>query len=121
MKLPSCTVRTRSTAGLKVIVSVMVVTRVAPEIESGTLYGPPPTRNGAVGGARMTCADPMPGDVIGASGVGCAAAAGGVASGGVPGGVAVAGGLSSVVTFGGWVGGVVGGGIGVGGDTSTVP
>ena len=45
MKLPSCTVRTRSIAGSKVSVSVIVDSRDALVIEIGTVYGPPPTRN----------------------------------------------------------------------------
>ena len=45
MKLPSCTVRTRSSAGSNVSVSVMVDSREALATEIGTVYGPPPTRN----------------------------------------------------------------------------
>ena len=44
MNVPSCTLRTRSSAGLKVIDSVTADSRVAPEIDIGTVYGPPPTR-----------------------------------------------------------------------------
>ena len=56
MNVPSCTVRTRSTAGLKVTVSVSVDTRDALLIETGTVYGPPATRNSVPGGVTMICA-----------------------------------------------------------------
>ena len=45
MKVPSCTVRTRSTAGLYVTVNVTIDSRDALLIETGTVYGPPATRN----------------------------------------------------------------------------
>ena len=67
MKLPSCTLRTRSSAGSKVSVSVMVDSRETFVIEIGTVYGPPPTRNVARGGDRTTCAVPNPGDVTGSA------------------------------------------------------
>src|SRR5438045_2723236 len=122
MKLPSCTVRRRRMAGSYCTVNVIVVRRVAPLIEIGMLYGPAPTR-AAGGGEITTCAAPIPGDVIGASGWTCA---GGAAAGGTPGGVAV-GGVVSGVTVGGVAaggvaaGGVVPGGVPGWGCTSTVP
>ena len=72
MKLPSCTLRTRSFVGSKMSVSVTVEIRDASVISSGTVYGPPPTRNVGPGGEISTCAEPIPGDVVGT-----AAAAGG--------------------------------------------
>ena len=44
-KLPSCTLTTRSFVGSKISVSVTVEMRDASLINSGTVYGPPPTRN----------------------------------------------------------------------------
>src|SRR5437763_5568812 len=117
MKLPSCTARTRRIAGSKVSVSVIVVMRAAPLIEIGTVYGPPPTRNVVPGGDSTTCADPIPGDVVGVSAAGGWAATGGVV---VAGGGVTAGGVS--MTGGG--GAAAGGGVvtgGVGGGASTVP
>src|SRR5439155_3795913 len=119
MKLPSCTVRTRSFVGSKITVSVMVAMRDASVIEIGTVYGPPPTRS--VGGGEMiTCAAPMPADTVGTAGAGVggcvvagatgAAAGGGVAGGGV------------VRTGAGGCGGAVAGGVCVGCvGTNTVP
>ena len=78
MKLPSCTARTRTIAGSKVSVNVIVVIRVAPVIEIGTVYGPPPTRNVVPDGDRITCADPMPGETVGVSAAGGWAGVGGV-------------------------------------------
>src|SRR5436190_6284480 len=110
MKGPSCTVRTRSTFGSNVIVRLMVVSRVAPLIDTGTVYGPPPTRNVVPGVEMTTCADPMPGVVIGNSAVGAGGGAGGAGGG-------------CVSTTGGVAGGAAGGVAGgvVGGCTSTVP
>src|SRR5665811_2043677 len=48
-------------------VSVIVETRAASVIDSGTVYGPPPTRK-ACPGVMMTCADPMPADTVGTAG-----------------------------------------------------
>ena len=45
MNVPSCTLRTRSTVGLKVTVSVITDRRDALLIDSGTVYGPPATWN----------------------------------------------------------------------------
>src|SRR5690349_4347085 len=70
MKLPSCTVRTRSRVGSKTSVNVIVVIRAASAIDSGTVYGPPPTRNVVLGGEMITCAEPRPGDVLAAGGGG---------------------------------------------------
>src|SRR5262245_19382539 len=50
MKLPSCTARTRSAAGLKVMVSDSPERRDAFVAETATVYGPPPTRNSGPGG-----------------------------------------------------------------------
>lgn len=68
MKLPSCTLRTRRSAGSYVNVSVIVDSRVAATIDSGTVYGPCPTRNVVPGGEISTCAVPRPVDVVGGSG-----------------------------------------------------
>ena len=46
-------------------VSVMVDSRCASVIDSGTVYGPPPTRMVGPGGEMTTCAAPMPGDEVG--------------------------------------------------------
>src|ERR1019366_1164716 len=96
MKLPSCTMRTRRSAGLNVSVSVTVESRVAPTTEIGTVYGPPPTRNAVEGGERITCAEPTPADVIGASGAGVGEGVGE----GVGVGTSDGGSGSSVVAFG---------------------
>jgi len=48
-------------------VSVTVEIRDASAIEIGTVYGPPPTRI-AGGGLIVTCADPIPGVVVGVAG-----------------------------------------------------
>src|SRR5436190_5948571 len=72
MKLPSCTVRTRTTAGLNVIVNDIDESRVALVTEIGSVYGPPPTRNSADGGETTTWA-PAAGDV-GVAGLGAAGA-----------------------------------------------
>src|ERR671912_130932 len=56
MKVPSCTVRTRSTLGLKVIDRLSVETRDALLIETGTVYGPPPTWKTVPGTVTITCA-----------------------------------------------------------------
>src|SRR5581483_5299869 len=65
MKLPSLTLRTRSFVGSNVSVSVKVEMRAASEIEIGTVYGPPPTRNVGPVGEMMICAAPIPGDCVG--------------------------------------------------------
>src|ERR1700676_2289669 len=83
MKLPSWTLRTRSSAGSNVNVSEMVESLDTFEIEIGTVYGPAPTRNPVPGGVRMTCATPTPAVVTGGSagdGGGTAAAVGGGAT-----------------------------------------
>src|SRR5438034_2252231 len=109
MKLPSSTARTRRIAGSKVNVSVIVVIRVAPVIEIGTVYGPPPTRNVVPDGESTTCAEPIPGDTVGVSATGgCTGAGGGCTAGGV-----------STTGGGGTGGGVAAGG--VGGGAATVP
>src|SRR5688572_31987630 len=57
MKLPSATARIRSTAGLYVTVTATLEICDAPEIEIGTLYGPPPTRKSPDGGDTMIWPD----------------------------------------------------------------
>src|SRR4051812_39196903 len=89
MKVPSCTVRTRSTFGLNVTVSVITDTRDALLIESGTVYGPPATRNSVPGGVTRICAAV---DDVGAAPA-VPGGAGGVAFGS-RGGVAGAGGTT---------------------------
>src|SRR5690349_15990742 len=92
MNVPSCAVRTRNTFGLYVTVSVITDSRATLLIDTGTVYGPPATRNSVPGGVMITCA------VEGDGGVAVPAAAGGVAftsrggvaAGAVAGGVAVA-------------------------------
>ena len=112
-KLPSCTLRTRSFVGSKTSVSVTVEIRDASLISSGTVYGPPPTRNVVPGGEINTCAEPIPADVVGTAGGvdGAGSTAGGVGTG-------AAGGCGSTVA-GGVTGGVETGG--VGGGPYTVP
>ena len=56
MNVPSCTLRTRSTFGLNVIVNVITDTRDALLIDTGTVYGPPATWNVVPGTVRMICA-----------------------------------------------------------------
>src|SRR5512138_994429 len=56
MKLPSCTARTRSAAGLKVIVNDNPDSRDALVADTATVYGPPPTRNSGPGGVTTICA-----------------------------------------------------------------
>src|SRR4029450_572406 len=64
MNVPSCTLRTRSTFGLYVMVSVITETRDALLIDTGTVYGPPATWNVVPGTVRMIC----PGGACGAPG-----------------------------------------------------
>src|SRR6185503_12035414 len=101
-------------------VNVIVDRRCASVIDSGTVYGPPPTRNVGPGGEISTCAEPIPGAVVG---VACPAPG---VDGGNPagGGVAIAGGAGGATGGGstGTAGGTAGDGGGVGaGATSTVP
>lgn len=77
MKLPSCTLRIRRTAGSKVSVSEIVVNRETFAIINGTVYGPEPTRHVVPGTVTVTSAEPT------------AAVGGGTCTGGV-GGAAVA-------------------------------
>src|SRR3989442_13504890 len=95
-------------------VSVIVDRRCASVIDSGTVYGPPPTRNVGPGGEFRTCAAQIPGDAVGTAdgagvGTGSVGTAGGAGVGAAAGGWA-AGGVSA--------GGVVGC---TGGGTKTVP
>src|SRR5436190_9563191 len=106
MKLPSCTVRTRSFVGSKITVSVIVEIRCASVIEIGTVYGPPPTRRVGPGGVISTCAEPTPADVVGTAGAVCA--------GGLAGGVAGGVGSGGTTTGGGWTAGGVAAGAGCG-------
>jgi hypothetical protein len=53
---PSCTVRTRRTAGSKVTVTVIVDSRDTFEIDTGMVYGPPPICIGVDGGGALTTA-----------------------------------------------------------------
>src|SRR4051812_16392942 len=112
MKLPSLTARTRSIAGSKVIVSAIIESRDTFVIDTGTVYGPPPTRNVVPGGVRITCAEPNPGEVdAGApSAVGPAPAEDGEAvwTGACGGGAAACGGGANCCGGGGCCGGVFG-------------
>src|SRR5438045_5082121 len=56
MKVPSLAWRTRSTFGLNVTVSVITDNRDTLLIETGTVYGPPATRNSVPGVVMMICA-----------------------------------------------------------------
>src|SRR5947207_2471654 len=56
MNVPSCTVRTRSSAGLYVTVNASIDTRDALLIDTGTVYGPPATRNSVPGAVTIICA-----------------------------------------------------------------
>jgi hypothetical protein len=67
MKLPSWTLRTRSSAGSNVSVSEIVESLDTFVIEIGTLYGPAPTRKPVAGGVMITCACPTPVVVTGGS------------------------------------------------------
>src|SRR5215813_12264819 len=84
MKLPSCTARTRSAAGLNVMVSDNPESRDAFVADTATVYGPPPTRNSGPGGVTTICAPEL-------ATVGLGFAAGGGAPGAAPCGVAAAG------------------------------
>src|SRR5580765_942221 len=99
--------------------------RCASVIDSGTVYGPPPTRNVGPGGEISTCAEPIPGDVVGTAGgvAGVGSAAGGRISA-AGGGVSTAGGVTAGVDTGGVGAGsttVPGTGDDPGGATSRVP
>src|SRR5207249_1340067 len=73
MKLPSLTARTRRSEGSNVTVIATVDNRDAFVTEIGTVYGPPPTRIAVPGGDTMTCARPIPGEVVVSAG-GCGGA-----------------------------------------------
>src|SRR5688500_6064469 len=93
MKEPSWTLRTRSNAGLYVIDTVIVDSRVAPAIETGTVYGPAPTRISA-GNVNSTRPGAGAAVMLAGAGGGCAGAGVGVgsaATGGATGTVGVAG------------------------------
>src|SRR6185436_18901100 len=101
MNVPSWRLRTRSTLGLKVIVRVIVDTREALLIDTGTVYGPPATWNVVPGTVRMICpgvACGAPGAAAGVTSVSRGCVAGGAAptgapvvTGGMPGGMTPAG------------------------------
>src|SRR5262249_22171369 len=118
MKLPSCTLRTRSAAGLKVIVTETFERRDAFDTEIGTVYGPPPTRNSVPGGVSRICA--VCGGGGRAIGVGCAPAGAPVcvaaAGGGVPAGAAVV--PATCVLPGGITGTCAAGGTAAGGTAA---
>src|SRR5262245_12662340 len=102
MKLPSCTLTSRMTAGLYVIVSVMPDSCEAPVIDTGTRYGPPPRRKSGPGTDITICpADavtgPGTGDPVGGAGT-CEMLA-------PPWGGPAAGGLAPCGGSGGTVGG----------------
>ena len=90
MNVPSCTVLTRRTAGLKVTVTDSVDNRDALLIDSGAMYGPPATLNSVPDGVMMICAGvgwPTPG-AVGVAAGGAVGSRGGVTGsvGGVTGG-----------------------------------
>src|SRR6478736_2628254 len=93
MNVPSCAVRTRSTFGLYVTVSVITERRATLLIEIGTVYGPPATRNSVPGGVTITCAVAAPAGVGpgAAAGGGAVMSRGGFAATAPPGGAAAGG------------------------------
>src|SRR4029077_10952589 len=111
MKLPSWTLRTRSSAGSNDNVSEMVESLDTFVIEIGTVYGPAPTRNAVPGGVRMTCATPRPAVVTGGSAGGGGGTAADVGGGAAEGGWAPGGGVV----------GCAGGAAGGAGGTTIVP
>src|SRR5688572_21334716 len=98
MKEPSWTLRTRSKAGLYEIDTVIVDSRVVPAIETGTVYGPAPTRISA-GTDNSTRPGAGAAVVIEGAGGGCAAAAGGGVGSAGTGGVNVTVGVAGDVTW----------------------
>src|SRR4051812_3137502 len=64
MNVPSCDVRIRSTFGLYVTVKVITDRRDTLLIDTGTVYGPPATRNSVPGGVTITCAVFAPAGVV---------------------------------------------------------
>src|SRR4029453_7141849 len=102
MNIPSCTFLTRRTFGLNVTVSVIVEARDTLLIETGTVYGPPATRNSPGGVTRICAAPGVAGVPVGAAGVaGCVTSRGGV-TGSVPVG-GVTGGIGGCAAPGGGV------------------
>src|SRR6266542_177511 len=83
MNVPSLTIRTRSTFGLNVTVSVTTDRRDTLLIDSGAVYGPPATRNSVPGVVMMTCAAVAFGEAVpgAAGGVVVMSRVGGVAGG----------------------------------------
>src|SRR4051812_23467382 len=90
--VPSCTLRTRSTLGLNVTVNVTVEMRDALATVSGTVYGPPATRN-SCGAVTLTWATDG-GGTPWAAATGGAVGSRGAAAGGAP-AIAGAGGGSA--------------------------
>ena len=80
MNVPSCTFRTRSTAGLNVTVSVIVDSRDAFATASGTVYGPPAVRN-SCGAVMVICAADAAGIAGGVAGGGAVGSRGGGVAG----------------------------------------
>src|SRR5262252_8715562 len=101
-------------------VSVTVEILDASLINSGTVYGPPPTRKVGPGGEINTCAEPIPADVVGtaaggwADGTGADAWAGGGACGA---GTCGDGGGCVSTAAGGGTGGCCAGGVACGSTT----
>src|SRR6188768_1485348 len=107
MNVPSWTLRTRSTLGLKVIVRVIVDTREALLIDTGTVYGPPATWKVVPGTVRMTCDGVA---VAGPAGVGGVVGLSRGVSGTTTGGIAPVPGAGGTVPTGAPAGGTAPGG-----------
>ena len=123
MNVPSCTLRTRNTAGLNVTVNVTIDSRDAFATLSGTVYGPPAVRN-SCGAVIVTCAagtggtpaaplgatlgsrggTPAGGTAPGGGAIGVTVGAGGTVPGAAPGGSAPTGAIGGA---GGTVGGTL--------------
>src|SRR5215471_5017925 len=87
----------------------MVDRRAAPTIDSGTVYGPWPTRKMPPGGEITICADPTGAPAVGGSGtVGAGDCGVGAVGGGTCGGAAVGGAVDVGVAAAGAGGGVWG-------------
>ena len=90
MKVPSCTLRMRTNAGLYVIDNVIVDIRDAPATEIGIVYGPLPTRISLGGLSEIRAGAPI-GVCGGGGGNGAAGAAAGGGTGGGSSGATTAG------------------------------
>src|SRR4030095_4046902 len=84
MKLPSCTARTRTAAGLNVTVNDNPESRDALVADTATVYGPPPIRNSGPGGVTTIWAPALASTAL-------EFVAGGGAPGAAPWGVAAPG------------------------------